>query len=103
MPPTRVALCCPSGQAGEAAGAVLKRGIVQFDERRTSKEAMILGFLTRRRRLSHPAPREEAARLVAIRAIVEMAGTGEDYDVVAEALLTLGASQQEIVSAMLGD
>jgi hypothetical protein len=32
-----------------------------------------------------------------------MADTGEDYDVVAEALLILGASQQEIVTAMLGD
>jgi hypothetical protein len=41
--------------------------------------------------------------LVAIRAIVEIADTGEDHDVVAEALMILGASQLEIVTAMLGD
>ncbi len=62
-----------------------------------------MGHHVRWKRLSHPPPREEAVRLVAIRAIVEMADTGEDYDVVAEALLILGASQQEIVTAMLGD
>jgi hypothetical protein len=84
-------------------GAVLKKGIVQFDDRRTSKQSMTLGLPARWKRLSHPAPREEAARLAAIRAIVEMADTGEDHDIVAEALLSLGASQQKIVTAMLDD
>lgn len=64
---------------------------------------MTLGLHTRQKRLSHPSPREEASRLVAIRAIVEIADTGEDHDVVAEALMILGASQLEIVTAMLGD
>jgi hypothetical protein len=62
-----------------------------------------LGLLARRKRLSHPPPREETVRLVAIRAIVEIADTGEDHDVVAEALLILGASRQEIATAMLED
>ena len=52
----------------------------------------------RLRRLGHP----EAPRLVAIRTIVEVAGTDEDHDVLAEALLVLGASEQEIAVAMLG-
>jgi hypothetical protein len=45
--------------------------------------------------------RSEASRLIAIRAIVEVAGNQEDHDVVAEALLVLGASEQEITAAML--
>ncbi len=45
---------------------------------------------------------QEASRLVAIRTIVEAAGDEEDHDVMAEALLVLGASQQEISAAMLG-
>jgi len=43
----------------------------------------------------------EASRLTAIRAIVDVAGNEEDHDVVAEALLVLGASEQEITAAML--
>ena len=46
--------------------------------------------------------RQEATRLVAIRTIVEVAGSEEDHDVLAEALLVLGASEQEIAVAMLG-
>jgi hypothetical protein len=45
--------------------------------------------------------RSEASRLIAIRAIVDVAGSEEDHDVVAEALLVLGASEQEITAAML--
>jgi hypothetical protein len=91
-----------NGQAGYVAGAVLKRGTVQFDEH-TSKEGIILGLLAKSKHLWHPSVRREAARLVAIRAIVEMADTGEDHDVVAEALGILGASAEEIFVAMLGE
>ena len=45
---------------------------------------------------------QEASRLAAIRTIVDVAGDDEDHAVVAEALLVLGASQQEIAVAMLG-
>jgi hypothetical protein len=45
---------------------------------------------------------QEASRLAAIRAIVELAGDDEDQDIAAEALLVLGASQQEIAAATLG-
>lgn len=44
---------------------------------------------------------QEASRLAAIRTIVEVAGDDEDHAVVAEALLVLGASEQEIAVAML--
>jgi hypothetical protein len=42
-------------------------------------------------------------RLSAIRTIVVIAGTGEDRDVVAESLLVLGVSTQEMTAAMLGE
>lgn len=45
---------------------------------------------------------QEATRLAAIRAIVDLAGDDEDQDVAAEALLVLGASHQEICAATLG-
>jgi hypothetical protein len=45
---------------------------------------------------------QEASRLAAIRAIVELADNDEDHDVAAEALLVLGASRQEMCAAMLG-
>jgi hypothetical protein len=45
---------------------------------------------------------QEATRLAAIRAIVDLAGDDEDHDVAAEALLVLGASTQEIAAATLG-
>jgi hypothetical protein len=45
---------------------------------------------------------QEATRLAAIRAIVDLAGDAEDHDVAAEALLVLGASEQEIEAATLG-
>ncbi len=61
-----------------------------------------MGLLARLRRLSQPLPDNEAARLAAIRSIVELVDAGEDCDVVAEALLVLGASPDEILVAMLG-
>ena len=45
---------------------------------------------------------QEASRLVAIRTIVDLADDDEVHDVVAEALLVLGASQEELTAAMLG-
>jgi hypothetical protein len=45
---------------------------------------------------------QEASRLAAIRAIVALAVDDEDHDVAAEALLVLGASQQEMQAALLG-
>ena len=42
-------------------------------------------------------------RLAAIRTIVVLAGTDEDRDVVAESLLVLGVSPQEMTAAMLGE
>jgi len=45
----------------------------------------------------------EAMRLAAIRTIVVPAGTDEDRDVVAESLLVLGVSPQEMTAAMLGE
>ncbi len=53
----------------------------------------------RDRRRRHPD--QEASRLAAIRTIVDVAGDDEDHTVVADALLILGASQQEIAVAML--
>jgi hypothetical protein len=61
-----------------------------------------LGLLKRPKPLSHPAPREEAARLVAIRAIVDLAENEDDYELMAEALMALGASHDEIRVATLG-
>ena len=61
-----------------------------------------MGLLARLKRLSQPLADNEAARLAAIRSIVELVDDGEDYDVVAEALLVLGASPDEIVAATLG-
>jgi hypothetical protein len=46
---------------------------------------------------------QEAARLVAIRVIVDLADDDEIYDVVAEALLVLGASEEELTAARLGE
>jgi hypothetical protein len=45
---------------------------------------------------------QEASRLAAIRAIVDLAADDEDHDVAAEALLVLGASRQEMTAALLG-
>jgi hypothetical protein len=45
---------------------------------------------------------QEASRLVAIRLIVDLADDDEVHDVVAQALLVLGASREEITAAMLG-
>jgi len=53
------------------------------------------------RNRSRRHPDQEASRLAAIRTIVDVAGDDEDHAVVAEALLVLGASQQEIAVAML--
>jgi hypothetical protein len=46
---------------------------------------------------------QEALRLAAINAIVALAGPGEDRDVVAESLLVLGVSSQEMTAAILGE
>jgi hypothetical protein len=45
---------------------------------------------------------QEASRLVAIRVIVDLADDEEVNDVVAGALLVLGASREEQTAAMLG-
>jgi hypothetical protein len=45
---------------------------------------------------------QEAARLIAIRSIIEAARDEEDHDVLIESLVVLGASEQEIVAATLG-
>jgi hypothetical protein len=60
-----------------------------------------MGKNTTHRGISRRMVRSEASRLIAIRAIVDVAGNEEDHDVVAEALLVLGASEQEITAAML--
>jgi hypothetical protein len=53
---------------------------------------------------SHGSVDQQASRLVAIRAIVDLAEAegDETHDVVTEALLVLGASQEELAAAMLG-
>jgi hypothetical protein len=58
--------------------------------------------LRKEKQNSHRAADQEGSRLAAIRAIVELADDDEDHDVAAEALLVLGASQQEMYAAMLG-
>ncbi len=58
--------------------------------------------IVRRRGRRLPPPSQQASRFVAIRAIVDLARDGEDYDVAAEALLVIGASPQEITAALLG-
>jgi hypothetical protein len=45
----------------------------------------------------------EAMRLAAIRTIVVLVGTDEGRDIVAESLLVLGVSPQEMTAAMLGE
>jgi hypothetical protein len=57
---------------------------------------------TRIRGRSRKPAGQEATRLAAIRAIVDLAGDDEDHDVAADALLILGASHQEISAATLG-
>jgi hypothetical protein len=59
--------------------------------------------VTWRARRPHVSVDQEASRLVAIRAIVDLADDDEEiHDVVAEALLVLGASRAELTAAMLG-
>ena len=55
----------------------------------------------RRRNLRRPVT-AEAARLAAIRTVTDLAVDTEDHDVAAEALLALGATEQEITAATLG-
>jgi len=52
---------------------------------------------------SHGSVDQKASRLVAIRTIVDLveAEGDEMHDVVAEALMVLGASQEELTAAML--
>jgi hypothetical protein len=56
----------------------------------------------RLRRRRYASADEEASRLVAIRVIVDLADNDEVHDVVAEALLVLGASREELTAATLG-
>ena len=56
----------------------------------------------RRRRRLYVSADQEASRLVAIRVIIDLADDDEVHDVVAEALLVLGASREELTAAMLG-
>ncbi len=55
------------------------------------------------RKIFHTSADREASRLVAIRAIVGLAYDAEIYDVATEALLVLGASEAELMVAMLDD
>jgi hypothetical protein len=61
-----------------------------------------MGYFARRKNRFLSSGDQEASRLVAIRTIVDLAADDEDHDVVAEALLVLGASQTEISTAKLG-
>jgi hypothetical protein len=58
----------------------------------------------RKHRRSNGSVDQKASRLVAIRAIVDLAEAEDDeiHDIVAEALLVLGASEEELTAAMLG-
>jgi len=53
-------------------------------------------------RLVYVSADREASRLVAIRVIIDLADHHDVHDVVAEALLVLGASREELTAAMLG-
>ncbi len=57
--------------------------------------------ITRLGRRSHVSVDQEATRLAAIRVIVNLADDDEVHDVVAEALLVLGATREELTAAML--
>jgi hypothetical protein len=57
--------------------------------------------ITRLSRLLLVSADQEASRLVAIRAIIDLADDDEVHDVVTEALLVLGASREEITAATL--
>ena len=61
-----------------------------------------MGTKRLRPRLFNVSADRQASRLVAIRAIVALADDDEVHDVVAEALLVLGASREELTAAMLG-
>jgi hypothetical protein len=56
----------------------------------------------RLRRRLYASADQEASRLAAIRTIVDLADDDEVHNVVAEALLVLGASREELTAAMLG-
>lgn len=60
--------------------------------------------IARKHGRTHGSVDQKASRLVAIRAIVNLAAAEDDeiYDVVAEALKVLGGSQEELTAAMLG-
>jgi hypothetical protein len=60
-----------------------------------------MGNAIRQKNHSRKLADQEASRLVAIRALIELAEDDEDHEVAAEALLVLGASQHEIVAASL--
>jgi hypothetical protein len=60
--------------------------------------------IVRKHHRSHGSVDQKALRLVAIRAIVDLVEAEDDeiHDIVAEALMVLGASQEELTAAMLG-
>ena len=61
-----------------------------------------MGIITKGRSSPNKAAVQQASRLAAIRAIVELANDDdEDYDVAAAALVVLGASPHEICAATL--
>ncbi len=61
-----------------------------------------MGLITKRRSPPNKAGGQQASRLAAIRAIVDLADDNdENYDVVAAALVILGASPHEICAATL--
>jgi hypothetical protein len=62
-----------------------------------------MAIFARQRSIFRGSADQEASRLVAIRTIVDLAGDEEDHDIAAEALLILGASEQEINTATLGE
>jgi hypothetical protein len=80
---------------GRAVGVIETRS----GQREHGESAM--GSATRQRRHSSRASDQEASRLAAIRALIELAEDDEGVDVAAGALLVLGASRDEITAASL--
>ncbi len=61
-----------------------------------------VGTLPERRVRRRRKTDREAARLLAIKSIIDAAQDDEDAEVLTEALIVLGASEPEIVAATLG-
>jgi hypothetical protein len=63
---------------------------------------IVMGIITKGRSSPNKAAAQQASRLAAIRAIVDLADDDdENYDVAAAALVVLGASPNEICAATL--